>query len=271
MGKIPYLFRRRNVYYFRIRVPAEHQEALKATEIVRSLKTESRHEAIPLALQLAANIAVVFNELKSGAISDLSGLELTFTASRKQVPATISTITVRSNHPRAPLLSAVVDDFLQRYNPKNKATLTKLKSTLPIFVELIGDKPINQILQADVNNYFDQVQKLPVRRDAKVFRGMSIQEIIATHDGRCVAEGTFESTYRAMVSLFLNWAVVHYRDQGFPDLSVNGAVYRGSRSNGINKQRALTHDEIRLLFTHPKMKKYAADPEKAQPSFAVSC
>jgi uncharacterized membrane protein len=65
VGKIPYLFRRKNVYNFRIRVPAEHQESLKATEIVRSLKAESRHEAIPLALQLAANIAIAFNELKT--------------------------------------------------------------------------------------------------------------------------------------------------------------------------------------------------------------
>lgn len=113
--------------------------------------------------------------------------------------------------------------------------MTKLKSTLPVFVELVGDKPINTILQADVNRYFDDVQKLPVRRDAKQFRGMSIQTIIATHDGRCIAEGTFESTYRATVSLLINWASVHYKDQGFPALSVNGAVYRGNRSSGINK------------------------------------
>ena len=48
-----------------------------------------------------------------------------------------------------------------------------------------------------------------------------------------------------------------------PFQSVQGAVYRGDRSNGINKQRALTQDEIKLLFTHRKMKNYAADPEKS--------
>ncbi|WP_445369736.1 DUF6538 domain-containing protein [Methylomonas sp. BW4-1] len=263
VGKIPYLFRRRNIYYFRIRVPAEHQQALNATEIVRSLKTESRHEAIPLALQLAANVALAFNELKSGTISDFSASELMSRGPQNQLPATVSPITVRQNLLKSPLLSVVVADFLNRYNPKNKPTLTKLKSTLPVFIELIGDKPINTILQADVNNYFDQVQKLPVRRDAKIFRGMSIKEIIATHDGRCIAEGTFESTYRAMVSMFINWAAVHYKDQGFPNLSVNGAVYRGNRANGINKQRSLTLDQIRLLFTHPKMKQYAADRNTA--------
>jgi len=107
VGKFPYLFRRKNVYYFRIRVPAEHQELLNATEIVRSLKTESRHEAIPRALQLAANIATTFNELKSGTICDLRSSELISQVSQKQVLAKISTITVRSNTPKAPLLQGL--------------------------------------------------------------------------------------------------------------------------------------------------------------------
>ncbi len=116
-----------------------------------------------------------------------------------------------------PLLSVVVADFLDHYSPDNKATLTKLKSTLPVFVELIGDKPVNKILQTDVNKYFDLVQKLPVRRDAKIFANIPIKKIIATHRGRCISAGTFDSTYRACVSMFINWAIVHYRDQGFPN------------------------------------------------------
>lgn len=134
---------------------------------------------------------------------------------------------------------------------------------MPILLELIGDKPINQILQADINSFFDEVQKLPVKRNKKVFEGMTIREKIAANDDRCIAEGTFESTYRACVSLLINWATVHYRDQGFPSLSVDGAVYRGTRSEGINKQRAMTPEELKKLFGHPKMKKYAANPKTA--------
>lgn len=32
MAKIPYLFRRKNIYYFRLRVPAELRASLKASE-----------------------------------------------------------------------------------------------------------------------------------------------------------------------------------------------------------------------------------------------
>ncbi|WP_442919674.1 DUF6538 domain-containing protein [Methylobacter sp.] len=55
MAKIPYLVRRKNIFYFRLRIPAEYQELLKVREIVQSLKTEKQAEAIPLALQLAAH------------------------------------------------------------------------------------------------------------------------------------------------------------------------------------------------------------------------
>lgn len=261
MAKTPYLYRRNNIYYFRFVVPVELRETLKVREIIKSLKTQNREEAVPLALQLAADVTSAFYNLKAGNISTFSVSELTMQVPQKQ--AVSAPLPNRAVYPKAPLLSVVVDDFLHRYDQKNKATLTKLKSTLPIFVELIGDKTINQILQTDVNNYFDQVQKLPIRRDAKIFQGMPIQKIIATHNGRTIAEGTFDSTYRATVSLLINWSIVHYKDQGFPDLSVSGAVYRGERSNGINKQRALTQQEIKLLFTHQKMRKYADNPDTA--------
>ncbi|WP_132325404.1 MULTISPECIES: hypothetical protein [Methylomonas] len=51
---------------------------------------------------------------------------------------------------QTPLLSSAVDDVLNRYDQTNKTTITKLSATLPL---LIGDKPINQILQAGLNGF----------------------------------------------------------------------------------------------------------------------
>lgn len=66
MGKTPYLFRRKNVFYFRIRVPVEHQKTLNTLEIVQSLRTENQFEAIPQALKLAANFKAILHALKTG-------------------------------------------------------------------------------------------------------------------------------------------------------------------------------------------------------------
>jgi len=42
-----------------------------------------------------------------------------------------------------------------------------------LFVELVTDKPVNEIFQTDINNFFDEVQKPPVRPDAKTFADLS--------------------------------------------------------------------------------------------------
>lgn len=45
MAKTPYLVRRKNIFYFRLAVPAELREIVKSREIVQSLKTENRLDA----------------------------------------------------------------------------------------------------------------------------------------------------------------------------------------------------------------------------------
>ncbi len=259
MAKIPYLIRRNNIFYFRLVVPVELRESVKVREFIQSLHTENREEATHKALKLAAHFKAALNDLKKGVGQDHAASHVVLTQPSSNVQF-IPAIQFKST---APLLSVVIDDFLKRYDRNNRATFTKLNATLPVFLELTGDKPINQILQADLNAYFDDVQKLPVRRDAKIFKGMSLREIIESNTGKCISEGTFGSTYRACASIFLNWAKQHYHDQGFPDLTVQGAVYRGSRSDGINKQRAMKHAELQILFGHDKMMKFAASSETA--------
>ena len=82
-----------------------------------------------------------------------------------------------------PQLSFVINDFLNRYDQDHRAMFTKLSATLPLLLELITDKPINQIFQTDLNNWFDEIQNLPVRRDAKIFKGMSTKQMIETIKG----------------------------------------------------------------------------------------
>jgi len=277
MAKIPYLIRRKNIFYFRFVVPVGFRDLLKVREITKSLRTENREEATHQALKLAAYFRATMHNHKTGkalilnrsemmaSISDevayhptqINAVEPLYVASVDEPTPIYSTIL------KAPLLSVVIDDFLARYDQKKKATLTKLNATLPIFLELVTDKPINQILQADINSYFDDVQRLPIRKEAKIFKGMSLREIMVANTGRCVSAGTFKSTYRACVSIFISWAIINYKDQGFPSLSTNGAVYHGERANGINKQRAIRPEELKVLFESEKMGRYAADSKTA--------
>lgn len=280
MAKIPYLVRRKNVFYFRLAVPLELREVVKSREIVQSLRTQDSGEAERRALKLAAHFKSLLYDLKTGKTGKFSRVDAVAAETANagiqnsensnvepaQSPASVEQQLPYVKSPEArqrPLFSLVVSDFLNHYDQTNKATYTKLVATLPLLIELIGDKPVNQVLQTDLNRFFDDVQKLPVKRKQKAFDGMTAREVIAANQGKCIAEGKFESTYIACVSIFLSWAMTNYRDQGFPSLSVQGAVYRGNRRNGINKQRAATHQELRMLFSNPKMRGYAENPDKA--------
>jgi hypothetical protein len=178
-----YLFRRGNIIISASSSPVELRSSFKVREITLSLKTEVQSEAIPQALKLAAGVIQSLQDLKTGRIKEInrsyllsSSLGEPATDTPKIYPVSaLHTTTPHNQHflPSVLPLSFVVDDFLKRYDQNNKATLAKLKATLPILLELVCDKPINQIFQADINSYFDEVQKLPVRRDAGIFTGMS--------------------------------------------------------------------------------------------------
>jgi len=131
MAKIRYLFKRKDIYYFRFVVPPELRETLNVREIIKSLKTPSKQVALPLALKLASDVISTLQDLKAGKISAINGSELTTLSLQSNPVVSSFNIFPALKQHQAPLLSIVVDDFLSRYNQDDKATLTKLKSTLP--------------------------------------------------------------------------------------------------------------------------------------------
>jgi hypothetical protein len=111
MAKTPYLIRRKNVFYFRLGVPAELRELIKSREIIQNLRTEDSQEAILKALKLAAHLKTLLHDLQNG-------------------------------------------------------------------------------------------KQCNIKQTQKAFDGMTIREITAANNGRCIAE----STYKTCVSIFLTWA-----------------------------------------------------------------
>jgi hypothetical protein len=115
MARIPYLVRRINVFYFRLVIPADLRGPINAREIIRSLKTESRYEAIHQALKLAAHYKAVLHDLRTGKASRVSHLVLPNldSASSETLPIT-PLAQIKSS---TPLLSVVITDFLKPFTP----------------------------------------------------------------------------------------------------------------------------------------------------------
>lgn len=162
----------------------------------------------------------------------------------------------------APQLSVVVNYFLENYDT-TKPMYKKHKSFLPVFLSYIGDRPVDEIRQIDLNEFAKVLCKLPPRWTEIVRKtGQSIVDIAAQEHSENVSPKTFEDTYMASLRPFLKAAKRIYGDSGFPhNLTTEGLVYTGKTKDGEQKQRAFTAEELRKLFEGTEFAKFAADPE----------
>ena len=161
-----------------------------------------------------------------------------------------------------PMLSTVIDDYTRDYPAI--PMLAKHKTNLPVFLKIIGNKPVSQIRQADIKSFFTLLCKLPPYFENECEKqGMSYRQLAEQKHVSTIGESTFKG-YRASVGLFLKDAADTFGDQGFPQgLSVDGYKYTGNGKKRQNAQRAFSHNELKRLYEGDEYRSYAANPEKA--------
>lgn len=180
-------------------------------------------------------------------------------------PAPVSTPSPAPALKPAPKLAQVVNGFLDRYrNDKSPAMFKKHRPVLTMFVEVIGDKPIDELKQADINDFFDVVCKLPPRwRDTCDREKISIRALAERSHPETLGPKSFEDTYLASVRPFMKAARINWSDQGWPiALTTEGIEYSGDREGGEEKQRALKPAEIERLFHGPELQAAIKDPRR---------
>ena len=165
-----------------------------------------------------------------------------------------------------PMLGKVVDVFLERYaKTTGFAMLKKHRLVLPMFVGVIGNRPINQLRQAHINEFFDLVCNLPPRwKDKCRQQKLTVRQVAELKHDETLAPKSFEDTYIASVRPFLKAAKKDWQDQGFPlGLTTDGIEYIGDREEDENKQRSFTIDELRKLFQGDAMRCIASNSAQA--------
>ena len=134
-----------------------------------------------------------------------------------------------------------------------------------MLLNVIGDKPVNEIKQLDIKSFFALVELLPPRwSDECRKRAISIQELAKLTHPITIAPKTFKSTYIASIRAFLISAKSDWQDQGFPvTLTTNGIDYHGTRVEGENAQRPFKPSELTRLFGGSEMREFASDKSKS--------
>ncbi|MFZ2267566.1 MAG: DUF6538 domain-containing protein [Azonexus sp.] len=161
-----------------------------------------------------------------------------------------------------PTFKTIVDGFLGKYpQDKRPAMFKKHKAVLLMLLDVVGDKRINELRQADINNFFELLGRLPPRwADQCRKRKLTVQELAELEFDETLGPKSFDDTYIASVRPFLKAAKKDWQDQGFPlGLTTDGIEYLGDREEDENKQRAFKRDELARLFEGKEMRELAQD------------
>lgn len=166
-----------------------------------------------------------------------------------------------------PMLSVVVNYFLDNYADKQRPMYRKYAAVLPVFLQSAGDKPVDQLKQMDIEDFCKMICRLPTRwRDDVRRRKISVMELAKLDHPKTIAPKTFEDTYVASLRPFLSSSRRIFGDAGFPGhLTTDGIIYRGLVKAGENAQRAFTPDELKTLVA--KLKPFAKVPSEVHQSW----
>jgi integrase len=147
---------------------------------------------------------------------------------------------------KGPCISELLNDFLSEEDIKRRAdkpaTVRKDKDALRMFIEIVGDKRIQDVKQSD----------------AKLF-----SKSILSHklDGKTRAVNTVNN-YMNSVSKFSGWITAHHSEYEHDKLDFSKLRY--SKSKLAREEREMFElFEIKKIFSHEKFKKAKTrDPEK---------
>lgn len=161
----------------------------------------------------------------------------------------------------SPKLSEVIDHFLSRQD-KLAPMYKKYEPVLSWFLELLGDRPVSALKQADIDGFFKTLCRLPPRwPDEKRKRDLSMAELAALAWPKVISPKTFDASYIGAFRPFLKESRRMFADQGFPfNLTTDGIRYSGNVDEGENKQRAFSLLELKRLFEGDEMQGYASTP-----------
>lgn len=162
------------------------------------------------------------------------------------------------------LLSEVINDYIDKYQAdKFEAMYKKVCAVLPMFLDVVGDKPIHTLRQTDLNRFFEVVNRLPPRwKDVARQKKLTVIEVAKLGLGE-MSPATFEGTYKAVVTPFLSAARTNWQDKGFPTtLTTEKIRYTGKREEDEGHQRAFRSQDLERIFMGPELAGYAKQPDQ---------
>lgn len=271
------------VFHFRVRVPTHLRSHFNhKAEIKRSLKTDSRREAIRFArayrVEFEKVIAQLNNKVPSNIfplirIKDLklpNGTEVSDITidydgdEQKEMRALLAlTGTGSSEQPASqaanPRLSVAIEKYLLEkitLDHWKERTATQAKATLFDFLQIVGNRPIGEITRETITEFTSIYGQLPPNRNKrKEFRGKSISEILKMSGYEPISRTTLKNNL-VRVSTFFEWAKINNVINQDPTENITKILPKTARQKAkIDARDPFTADDLRALFHSEEFKK----------------
>ena len=285
----PYLLKRPSGVFVRFFVPSDLHARVGSRYVVRRLPLPMGDAARLVAAQMAVALSGLFETVRQSAMTPddadqllRSGLRALHTGKAKDytITQTAHGLIVQADGPEdhglamemvkemkdgrvapppppspppAPLLSVLVTNYLTdlRNAGLSEGNILDSRTTLTLFVDLVGDRPVDQVTDAHLRTFMTDMQDWPTNaRKLPVFRDLDARAIIAKArqmkangtDVDCIAART-KAKHRDRLATFLN-------------MQVNAGVLTRSPLNGIKRHTATAlqaEEEARRPFTSDEL------------------
>ena len=149
----------------------------------------------------------------------------------------------------------------------------KIVGAISLFADVIGrDRPVHTIRQREVTDFLHDLCNLPADWVKERKKGVSLESLFAgpkqdeeetgADDVKRMSLSTWSDNYRSPLQTFLTASARDLGDEGFRLLTTDGIRYVGSRLVNEDQQRALSLDELQVLFQGNVFSELADDPER---------
>ncbi|HJV66818.1 MAG TPA: site-specific integrase [Geomonas sp.] len=272
MPKTMYLYRVKQTYYFRFRIPSDLLETFPLAEVRRSLKTTSLTQARKLLKAWSYKLEHTFTLIRSGMLTQEQARSLAAAFSHggskpkscdvggvivEAQPAVAIGATVRKHQ-----LSKLIEAYIAEYKTTEKAdgpSIYEIETKCWMFSRIVGDVDIRTITRETILDFLKVLKQLPRNMSKqKAYAGKTIVEVLEMQPTDTMSDTTIVN-YMVRVNSFFTWAVrVGHIDRNPADGVKHGKT-KLVRADELRKAYA-PGDISRLVAAYLGMK----DEEKAR-------
>jgi len=202
-----HLIKRKNIYYYKIKIPVDLQHLIKRNELRFSLRTPNKRDALTLSSKFTSNYYNLFSQLRSGIYSNeevISLVKVRLNLNIDHNPISVLKKSLPKYHSLKSLSQKYQEDKMLTNSWTDK-TLKAFEFSFMLFSKVIKDTTdIKEVNREDLQHYKSTLAKLPKLN--KTQYNLSINQIVKLK--QVIISTSTANKYLGYITSFFKWCEV---------------------------------------------------------------